>query len=57
MTEQEVDRIMEERIRQINRCTDELAAIRSLVSEIHPMDMLLAQMDWLEALHDFVHEG
>ena len=56
MTEQE-DRIMEERIRQINRCTDELAVIRSLVSEIHPMDMLLAQMDWLEALHDFVHEG
>ena len=56
MTEQE-DRIMEERIRQINRCTDELAAIRSLIGKIHPMDVLLAQMDWLEALHDFVHEG
>ena len=56
MTEQE-DRIMEERIRQINRCIDELAAIRSLIGKIHPMDVLLAQMDWLEALHDFVHEG
>ncbi len=47
---------MLERIRQINRCIDELAAIRSLVGKIHPMDMLLAQMDWLEALHGYVHE-
>ena len=47
---------MKERIKQINRCTDELAIIRSLVGKIDPMDVLLAQMDWVEALHGYVHE-
>ena len=47
---------MKERIKQINRCTDELAIIRQSVNESDPLMLLLGQMDWLEALHGYVHD-
>ena len=45
-----------ERIKQINRCMDELATIRAKAGHIDPLMLLLAEMDWLEALHGYVHD-
>ena len=45
-----------ERIKQINRCMDELADCRnSFATASDPLMPLLGQMDWLDELHTQIH--
>lgn len=47
---------MDQRLKQIARCMDELSSIRSLAPAGY-WGALLGEMDWLEELHRLIWEG